>query len=102
MIKQVPSLNATIFAATVAVVLSAAGSARSAQEQSLGSRLLNLTAGSRQHEDSKNQGYLFRQKNPINPADSLNPDPFLLGPNPDFCISCTWPEGSSTYHSGNG
>jgi len=33
--------------------------------------------------------------------DSLNPVPFLMGPNPDECVSCTWPEGSPTYHGDN-
>jgi hypothetical protein len=34
--------------------------------------------------------------------DGLNADPFLKGPDPDFCISCTWPEGSPTYRGDNG
>jgi hypothetical protein len=27
---------------------------------------------------------------------------FDNGMNPDFCIECTWPEGSPNYHGGNG
>jgi hypothetical protein len=48
------------------------------------------TFGTYQH-DWKNDG-----------NDSLNSDPFLAGPSPDFCIECTWPEGYPTYYGSNG
>jgi hypothetical protein len=93
-IKQVPSLSVVTVAAIAAG--SAPAAATLAQEQSLGSRFLN---GS--HQD--------QWKNPYNSGDSLNPDgdslnpnPFLKGPRPDYCISCTWPEGSLTFHGEGG
>ena len=56
-----------------------------------------------------NGSHQSQWKNPYNSRDSLNQDggslnsdPFLQGPDPDFCISCTWPEGSLTYHGANG
>jgi hypothetical protein len=94
-IKQISSLSVMTIAAIAAVVLSAPASATLAQEQSLESRFLN---GSRQVQ-WKNP---YNSRDSLNPdGDSLNPDP-LQGPDPDFCISCTWPEGSSTYHGANG
>jgi hypothetical protein len=38
-----------------------------------------------------------------NPAnDSLTPNPFSTPPNPDFCNSCTWPEGVAFFHGQGG
>jgi hypothetical protein len=95
-IKQVPSLSVVTVAAIAAAVLSAPAAATLAQEQSLESRFLN---GS--HQDQWKNPY--NSGDSLNPdGDSLNPDPFLSGSDPDFCISCTWPEGTPTYHGDNG
>jgi hypothetical protein len=90
MIKQASSLSAITAAAIAAVVLLATGSATSAQEQIVESPWSNSTAG--RHQD--------QWKNLYNSNDGLNRDLFQSGP-PDFCIECTWPEGSPTYQGDN-
>jgi hypothetical protein len=95
-IKPVSSLSVMTIAAIAAAVLSAPASATLAQGQSLESRFLN---GS--HQDQWKNPYNSRDS--LNPdGDSLNPDSLLQGPDSDFCIACTWPEGSPTYHGANG
>jgi hypothetical protein len=84
MIKQESSLSAITAAVIAAVVFLATGSATSAQAQIVESPWSNSTAGS--HQD--------QLKNLYNSNDGLNRDPFQSGPDPDFCIECTWPEGS--------
>jgi hypothetical protein len=78
-------LNARALAAAAAVVLAVAGSPALAQET-----VAQPVPGSNGSASAAISG------------DSLRPDPFLSGPNPDFCVECTWPEGNPTYHGDNG
>jgi hypothetical protein len=106
-IKQVSPLGVMTIAAIAAVVLAGAGSAASAQQRIVKSPRSHSIVGS--HQDRwKN---LYNSQQPVgsyqddwknNGNDSLNADPFQSGPDPDFCIECTWPEGSPTYHGSNG
>jgi hypothetical protein len=107
-IRQVSSLDVRTIAAIAAVVLCAAGSVTSAQQRFVESRQSNSTVVS--HRDRwKNlyNRYDNLKPDPVQPSlynsnDSLSPVPFPWGPNPDFCIECTWPEGSPTYYRSNG
>jgi hypothetical protein len=92
MIKNCVSLLASTFAAAAMVALLAAGSPTSAQGLIVETSSSNLTFWNADR----------RWRNSYSGDDSLNPDPFLSGPNPDFCIECSFPEGSQTYHGGNG
>jgi hypothetical protein len=107
--KQGFSLGVMTIVAIMAVVLSAVRPAASAQEQSFESPFSHSTAVSLRPDDWKNGSRQHRWKTPYISddgaslgRDSLNPHPFLGGPDPDFCISCTWPEGSAAYHGANG
>jgi hypothetical protein len=91
-IKQVSSLDVVTIGAIAAVVLCAAASTTPAHERIVESPWSNSTV----------ESYPDGRKNRHNGNDSLNPDPFLSGPDPYFCIECTWPEGSPTYHGSNG
>jgi hypothetical protein len=114
MIMQVSSLRITTIVGLVTVVVSAAGSTAMAQERSVhphwsNSRVWTHPGGSRNlynysaTPNSPVGNYRGQWRNFYNSGnDSLRPDPFLRGPNPDFCIECTWPEGSPTYHGDNG
>jgi hypothetical protein len=104
--KRTLAALAITIAVIAAVVLWSAGTAKSAQERIVESPWSNYTV---QHNDWKKGSHqrrwmnLYNSGDSANPGhDSLNPDPFLTGPDPDFCISCTWPEGSPTYHGTNG
>jgi hypothetical protein len=93
-IKKASSLNVVTIAAIAAVVISATGSVETAQERIHQDQWKDTPNGG----DSLNPG-----SDSLNPdGDSLRPDPFLKGPDPDFCISCTWPEGSPTFHGEGG
>jgi hypothetical protein len=92
MIKQIASLKIATIAAIAAAALAVAGSVASARERIVESPWSNTALkGAPNGQTAAQTGW-----------DSLNPDPFLSGPNPDFCISCEWPEGNPTYHGGNG
>jgi len=99
--KHVSSLGVTTIAAIAAVVLSTAGSTTSAQERIAKSPWLLSTVSS--HQGLLKISYKSRrlvrarQLYNYNGDDSLNRDPFESGPDPDFCISCAFPEGSPTY-----
>jgi hypothetical protein len=107
-IKQASSLGVTAIlgvmgiVAIMAVVPSAARSVTSAQEQSLESAFSNSIAVSLEQDDWKNGSRQHRWKSPYNSDDSANPGYDPAGPNPNLCISCTWPEGSPTFHGWNG
>jgi hypothetical protein len=105
-IKQISSLGVVTIAAIAAVVFGGAGSNASAQERTVKSPRSHSIV--RSHQDRWRN--LYNSQRPVGTypgqrnegEDPLNPDPFLRGPNPDFCIECEWPAGSPTYHGTNG
>jgi hypothetical protein len=92
MIKQITSLNIATIVAIAAVALSATGAIASVQGQKVETPWSNSAVKGNSSNGTYSQVV----------RDSLNPNPFLSGPDVDFCISCTLPEGSPTYHGLNG
>jgi hypothetical protein len=108
MIKQASALGLIAVATIAAVICHETGSVASAQERDERAPWSNSTGGGRpdrwknlyNRDDGPNSSPL--QPNINNGDDSLNPDPFLSGPDPDFCIECAYPEGNPTYYGQSG
>jgi hypothetical protein len=87
MIKRLTSLNIVAVAAMAASAVVSAESSAMARKAS-------------QHSDSLYYGIYDRVDPPGDPC--IGCGPFQRGPDPDFCIECTWPEGAPSYYGSNG